>query len=384
MRPKGAVLRDVLQAGVRAPTADNRPVVRLRLVAHGVELWAEAAEEVPPARHRRAFALLAAGAMVENMALRSAAHGLVLQAAPLPDAARPDLFGRLQWREAGATQVWPDAEAALDQAIERRHTNRRFFRRSRIDPRALQAVVDAAVDVPGTSLQWLEGPARQQAVRAIRRAEAERFRRRALHEELFGAIRFDVGWHRGADEGLPPAALEVEPPLRLGFGWLRHWPVMRAAGWLGVPALLGWRAGGWPCATAPRLGLLSARADLGEVGWWQAGRAFERLWLAAQSQGLALQPMAATVALAVQAAGGGWVSPALQASLRSDLQRWVPAGWQPTMLFRLGVATIPRVVTGRRLLERYIDPAGESLPPEANAQPNQALESFSTPVPPLA
>lgn len=36
--PDGAALEDILQAGILAPTADNRPVVRLRFEAGALQL----------------------------------------------------------------------------------------------------------------------------------------------------------------------------------------------------------------------------------------------------------------------------------------------------------------------------------------------------------
>jgi hypothetical protein len=367
--PPDEALRDILQAGIRAPTADNRPVVRLRLAEDHVALWAEPEVAAPLQPHRRALGLLATGAMVENMALRSRRHGLALQAAWLPAATEPALLATLRWAPASAPLA--AADAMLDGAIEGRHTNRRFYRREPVPPPAVAAVNAAVAAVPGTSLQWLQGAARRRGLQAVRLAEAERFRRAGLHGEMFDSIRFDLGWRATSDEGLPPATLEVEPPLRGGFALLRHWPLMHAVRWLGVPWMLGVRAGWLPCVTASHLGLLSVRRDHGEAGWLEAGRAFERLWLAAQSQGLALQPMAAAVALTLQRPGGDWVSPSLQARLAGLLGGLVDPAQQACMLLRVGVANKPNVVTARRLLSRYIDPSGLPLQNGEKLQSNQ-------------
>jgi hypothetical protein len=289
--------------------------------------------------------------LVENMAQRAAARGFALRAEPLPDPHRQAaLLAVLRWGGAGALSA---SDGALDAAIEDRHTNRRFYRRSPVPPAALQAVTSAG----GDALQWLQGPARRRALQAIRWAEAERFRRPGLHDELFGSIRFDVGWQADCDDGLPPVALEVEPPLRAGFALLRHWPVMRSVQWLGAAPMLGVRAGWLPCAMAPQLGLVTLRRDAGEAGWLQAGRAFERVWLAAQAQGLALQPMAAAVALTLQQPGGAWVSAHVQQRLKAALQGLCDSALQPCMLFRLGQADTPSGVTRRGLLSHYIDAA---------------------------
>lgn len=351
MLPETGALEQILAAGILAPTADNRPVVRYRVLDDAVELVACDTAQWSEQPHRRVLGLLAAGAMLENLALRSAALGQRLQPALQPDPARAELLATLRWQP-GAPARDP-VNDALNGAIEGRHTNRRFYRRAAVAPAALEQVTAAAEGIDGAALRWLDGLPRQHALRAIRIAEGERFRRRALHAEMFGSIRFDVGWHASADEGLPPGALEVEPLLRAGFAWMRHWPVMRAAQLLGVHRLLGVRAGWLPCAMAPRLGMVVAQQRLGDTGWLLAGRVFERVWLAAQVQGLALQPMAAVAALSQQRPGAGWVSAAVQAQLQAASRAFCGPGEHLCMLFRMGHADTPSVVSSRGLPARY-------------------------------
>ena len=74
-------------------------------------------------------------------------------------------------------------------AIATRHTNRRFYRRQPVDAAARLAMADAVAVIPGARLQWLDdAPLRAAALHAIRIAETERFRRPALHAELFGNL----------------------------------------------------------------------------------------------------------------------------------------------------------------------------------------------------
>lgn len=206
------------------------------------------------------------------------------------------------------------------------------------------------------------------ACRAARRAEAERFAQPRLHRELFDAIRFDVGWQQGCDEGLPPGALEVEAPLRAPFALLRHERVRPVARALGLPALLGLRAAWWPCVTAPHLALIVAPpgaddARALDAQAFHAGRSMQRVWLAAELAGVALQPMAALGALLRQDAGGGWVGAGTQRALRQQALRLLEAAALDTgsrlhLLLRLGRAPAPSVVASRPEVERLL-PAQE-------------------------
>ena len=350
MRPTPELLRQILAAGIRAPSAENVHYLRFQVLDDSVRLLATDHASWAEHPHRRMLALMSYGAVIENMALRSTALGFALVAAWRQSASEPHVVADLQWTPTVAP-IDP-----LNAEIESRHTNRRFYRRTEVPHQSLQLLTTAANEVSGARLLWLNDATRRRlALKAIRIAETERFRQPALHAELFGAVRFELGWNGSCDEWLPPAALQVEPPMRMPFAVLRHWRVMRIANALGVHFALGLRAGYLPCATAPHIGLIVAGGEAGDLANVQAGRALQRVWLAAASAGLALQPMAAATALVRQAPGNGWVSAEVKAKLRHLLST-LCAG-QPTvpyMLFRMGRCAVPSAVTGRRPVNDYI------------------------------
>lgn len=350
MRPTLDQLHRILASGIRAPSAENKHDLRFQVLAESVRLLATERPSWVEQPHRKLLALLSYGAVVENIDLRSAELGYGLTVAFLPDPDEPDVVADLRWTTMAAVAD------PLCHAIDRRHTNRRFFRRARLSSESLGQLSAAADAVPGASVLWLDdGASRALALKAIRVAETERFRRRELHRELFGAVRFERGWQQTTDEWLPPGALQIELPMRLPFALLRHWPLMSAATWVGAHHVLGLRAGYLPCALAPHIGLVVATGQRRDLANLNAGRAFQRVWLAAAAEGLALQPMAAATALSVQKPGGGWVD----ADVKTHLQQLLEAlcgsrDAQPYLLFRLGQANAPSVVTGRRPVQDYI------------------------------
>ncbi len=306
--------------------------------------------------HRLAMHEFSFGSVIENMSLWAASrgNGCILR-----------MEG--DWREHGriATLAFSSGDPAtlydpLVRFLFTRHTNRRLYERRSADPAVLTALATAAGRYSDARTLWLDQPrVRRAALRLMRIAEGERFRRRELHAELFSAVRFDVGWNDSAEEGLPPGALEVERLARLGFQWLRHWPLQRAINVVGAAALLGLRAGWLPASKAAHLGILTV-ADDAATPWLTAGRAFQRLWLAATSHGLALQPMAAAVALAGQEATGEWVRSRIQARLREGLARLAGSG-RPAMVFRVGYARPPSVTAGRRPVQSYLTSSPSEL-----------------------
>lgn len=351
MLPDTDQLRRILESGLLAPSAENKHYLRFQMRDDAVRLLATEQASWAEQAHRRLLALLSYGAVIENMALRSKQLGYELMIALCPEPSHPEVIADLRWA-ATAAAVDP-----LCHAIERRHTNRRFFRREQAGSATLALLSAAASAVPQASLLWLDDAARRPvALKAVRLAETERFRRRELHRELFGAVRFERGWQQTTDEWLPPAALEVELPMRLPFALLRHWPLMRAACWIGAHHALGLRAGHLPCALAPHIGVILVDGGWTNLANLRAGQAFQRVWLEAASQGMALQPMAAATALSCQNPGGGWVSESVRARLQTLLKTLCEGhAAHPYLLFRVGRARAPSVVTGRRPARDYID-----------------------------
>jgi hypothetical protein len=352
MIPHADALHQILSAGVQAPSAENIHYFWLEVGAKEVTLHATDSASWKKRPDRKMLALLSFGAVVENITLRAQAMGFVTYVNWQFDSTR---MLELSWQSA------PAAFDPLDGAISTRHTNRRFYQRAPVSNSVLEQISVAANFVPGAHVHWLaDGPQRSLALSLIRIAETERFRRSGLHHEMFSAIRFERGWNGTVIEGLPPAALNVEFPMRWPFAWLRHWGLMRAANMVGAHLALGLRSGYLLCAGAPHIGLLTSDAANVDMAHVQAGRALERLWLAAEHHGLALQPMAATTVLVQQISGPDWVSAATQKRLSEGLQalgaelELDDLSARPCMLFRLGRSPAPSAVAGRRLLEHFL------------------------------
>jgi hypothetical protein len=357
MIPHTVALHQILTAGIQAPSAENKHYFWLEVRADSVTLHATDSASWSAQPDRKMLALMSYGAVVENISLRARAMGFLTHAKWQldADAAASTRVVDLSW-DVAAPVFDP-----LDGAVSTRRTNRRFYQREPVLNSVLAQLSTAANSVPGARVYWLvPGPQRSRALSLIRLAETERFRRAGLHHEMFSAIRFERGWNGTVLEGLPPAALEVEWPMRWPFAWLRHWGLMRAADLLGAHVALGLRSGYLPCALAPHLGLvMSDAADL-DTAHWQAGQAFERLWLACENHGLALQPMAAATVLLNQKSGPDWVSAVTQKRLLDGMRALsaelglLDCAARPCMLFRLGRAQAPTAIAGRRPLEYFL------------------------------
>lgn len=342
----------VLESGILAPSADNRHQLVFEVVQDGINILYTGGELPEAGGYRRVLVLLSLGAVSENITIAASRFGIWAECTLFPDPTRPTLAVKIDWRPHGQNDpLW--------MPIPNRHTNRRvIFRGPPLSPRELAELESQTASSPGCGLSWLDGPSlRPHALRLLRLAEAERFRNPLLHRELFSSIRFDEGWHASCEEGLPPGALGVEPPLRPAFSALAHWPLMRSLNRLGAFHALGWRAADLPCRLAPHLGVITT-ANTDDVSIFAAGRAFERVWLATTQWDMALQPLPASALYAMEGAWKEGIPDAVQQRLTQGWAGLLP-GVRPMMIFRLGRAAPPHVRAGRKAVNAYLFSGGD-------------------------
>jgi len=327
----------IAQAAVLAPSADNRHCFGLQFAGERILLFGNDAYVGAPF-HRKVLSLISFGAVAENMRVAVASLGYEACIHWMPDGADKPLIAELRLARAESS------EPALDSAISRRHTNRRLaYHGPRLSDSQLAALSKGVAAMEGVSLRFMDSPSsRPKLLRLLRIAEAERFNTRALHEELFSAVRFDVGWHKTVEGGLAPCALSVEPGMRWAFRQIGRWPIMNLLRALGFHHALGFRAADLPCRFAPHCAVLGTTLPI-ERGAPAVGMALQRIWLRAASCGLALQPFAAPALLALPDYVD--VPPTTRDRLR-DAWRELVAD-TPVMVFRMGFAKPPEGRSGR-------------------------------------
>lgn len=341
--PSTGEIDHLLAAARSAPSAENHHRIQLRwdglfrIRLHLDQAWGALD------RQTAFLAEMAIGAMVENIRLAAGGIGLVVEETWDWRAASGEPVAVLRLRRGGVPD--PHLEMA---AIWRRCTNRRMYRREALPADQVDRLSAAVTGMEGMRLDWITSPAaRSQMAGLARRAEGVRFVSRHLHHEVFAGIRLDIGWHSSCARGLPPGALEIEPPLRPAFALLRCWSLCRVLAWGGLGWGLGIRAGWLPIRQSGALAVISGHGD-GRRDAVLAGRTMQRLWLAAASEGLSVQPMPAAALFTLPWWQG--VPERVCRDLRRSWRSLLPDR-QPLMVLRLGRAEAPSVRTCRDLAE---------------------------------
>lgn len=326
----------LIAAAGSAPSPDNNQPWLFRVREAAIDVFHCREREVP-SDVDNLFAGLALGAAIENMVLEASRQGL---AAEVDYAERP--FEQVDGCEAVATVKFTPEGASdrLAELLGQRVTNRRPYARTALSSSQLAAMNDAIADAD-CELIWLtDRTSLNRLASLIYAADRIRFEYQPFHDELHRVLRLTHDEAQATRDGLDFASLEIPRIARPLFRWLRPWSRMNFLNRFGLSRIFA-RNSIVQIERSAAVGLLATRrADA--LGYLQAGRAFERVWLAAAGDKLAFQPLGALPLflrrLAVQGSEAFLPQHARRLkAVRDEFGRLFPqlAG-TPVMLFRVG------------------------------------------------
>ena len=271
----------LVEAGHRAPSADNNQPWHFQVERDRLTLRYDqtrcGTQGFGPNAHAT---LLAMGAVIEN----------VLQAA---EAARCEIAWDMaagDFAESHYFQAQFDPAAVIpiearQHPIFSRHTNRAPFRREPLADE-LQARISSMTE-SSAQVKLLTKPAEiRQMARITELASRARFQTREIHEWLGEALRFtQTDAERG--DGLDVATLELPPGGGLLLQITKDWQRMASLNKLGAYKLF---AAIEAAAIRKAPAMLVITGAEGATEALAAGRLMERVWLALEGKGVAVQP----------------------------------------------------------------------------------------------
>lgn len=307
---------------------------------------------VPGMDPTRSSVLLAIGAIAESVELAAPGLGLAARAEVLVGAdarwSGAAALCRIRLRPDGATPP-----PALAVALRDRCTNRRLHQGPGLDDGDRDALQAAAAAVGAHVTLFATDDARRGWGRLAGAADRLRF----LHAPWLDELRSEVRFEGGLEVGLGLSTLELRPAAELSLPLLLDGAVMAELQALGGGAALR-RPAEDAFAASAAIALLDLRAPptpdhRAEPFAFRAGRALQRVWLAATARGLGVHPWGSALYLSHLARSPGLVAlpPWLQAELLALCagvdEALPPEVAAPFMLLRLSRCPPPTARAGR-------------------------------------
>ena len=284
-RLDSAFRRKLVEAAIRAPSGDNCQPWYFRFQGSRVEidLVPDRAESFFDFQHRSSF--LSVRAVVENIRVQAACMNLDLAVSYPGGEARGLPAASACLRKRAPADNGCHARLA---ALHRRTVNRRPFLPFRIAAEKKQGW--SAEPIGGTEITVIED--RQEMARWARLAylgDRIRWTHPQIHRELFAKLLFSPAEAESKRVGLEIDRLGAGPAAATIMRYLASWKRMERLSRWGIDRLLANQTRALAlCAGA--LVLITIR-DHEPAQWIQAGEQVQRLWIAAEQQGLCVQPM---------------------------------------------------------------------------------------------
>lgn len=346
------IMRRVLDAAIRSPSGDNCQPWRFEVMAPDcVKIFTVKERARSFFDYGGRGTLISVGALIENMRIQAAADGYAAEVAYHSEGAHEALKAEVRLHQDDNVKI----PASHVEAMLRRTVNRRPFLPLRLSQQKLDAVL--ADPVEGVKVTVID---RRREIRHWARliylADRIRYSHPVIHEELFAKILFTKEMAEEQRLGLEIDRLGAGPAANPIMRFLQPWDRIQHLQRYGIDIVL---------ANQSRfLGLMTGVLVLITVAedtphnWIIAGEEVERLWVAAEEQGLCVHPM--TVALFLnqryQEEGMDGFLPGHQPILeeiRSELDRLL-AGRTGTMLFRMGTGWRMKNTAVRMPLESFM------------------------------
>lgn len=317
--PPAISLRRLVEAAILAPTPDNNQPWLFAVRGKTLAVYLDPARTLPSDVHSM-FDLVGIGAAIENAVIAARHVGLkaevslaeVERARALPDAL-PAPYSPPQDKPGGSlaqgssgTPAQPDPLRPRPVAVLKflagarpdplypflatRCTNRKLYSAIPIPQEVLGRIGAAAASFAEVQLHWMTDRPQIGRLAALV-AVGDRFRLQypPFHNEIYRQVRFTAEQAERTRDGLDLRTLALPPGTGLVLRFLRPWSRMqwihrlRLTALLTLPSMLSVRRSG-------ALGAISVPAPAA-AHYVSAGRALERLWLAATAEGLSLQPL---------------------------------------------------------------------------------------------
>ncbi len=283
--------RALVEAAIEAPSGENAQPWRFRVENLTLLMYHNPGSDESLYNYKNFGTYVCEGAAVENMLIKGESTGQQVRLEILPDPANTFLVARIALDGTTAPR-----SIELAKGIPTRTTNRKAYKKSPLKEEDVQALEGALKMFEGDGIQHRRITDRK-AINALAKVGSSNEQIMLGNEELHGFFFSHLTWSEKEDAekkvGFYIKTLELPPPIQALFKVFKSWSVMKTLKKIGFPKLVG-KGNADTYASSAEFGVITV-PELNPKNMILAGRAFERLWLTAESRGIRLQPLTGTI-----------------------------------------------------------------------------------------
>lgn len=357
-------LKEIVGAAVLAPSGGNSQPWKFIWQDKTLFLFLDKSRATSFLDFGSSGSYLSLGAATENLILKTHALGLKVHTEFFPDKENTYLAAIFRFFSEKTPQSlsFPnDNFDYLSSAIQIRLTNRLFRERKRIDDKKLNRIKSAGESIEGVQVSFLTNDNEIDAVgKIIAAVDRVMITHKEGHQGFVHEIRWSEQEAKETGDGIDLATLDISAGEAAGLKVAKNWSVVKTLNTWGGGSVFE-KMSKKAAASAAAIGLLSINGH-SDKDYFVAGRALERLWLEANQQQIAMQPMTALTFLLHRLVNGNAEKltekniEQLKQVRREFVELYqLDHTTHPVFLFRLLIAEDPKVKSYRRPLQDVLE-----------------------------
>lgn len=284
------IAENLLKFGIMAPSGDNCQPWLFDFTDTRIEVFIDTDRDRSLYNYKQKAALVAHGALLENMIIAANALGAKLRITLFPDDGNQAHVATVQIEET------EPAETPLFQFIPERATNRQKFQNRALSGIEKSALLESAADLEGVNVALVD---ERQICKKFAEIAAKNdrlvFTNYYLHQFLYEQVRWNDRQAEETRDGLDIKTFELNKFDEFGFGIMRHWPIVKSLNKVGLyKKIQSQSQKNYQGSSAFGIVAVNGKSDKELV---VGGQAMQRVWLEATRLGFSYQPVGGIICL---------------------------------------------------------------------------------------
>lgn len=281
------VVNYLLKAGIMAPSGDNAQPWKFSIKNKKIYVYLDSKRDQSFFNIDQIASIISCGAVIENIKLAASALKIKPNLILMPEKDNAELMGILDFEKIEKTHKDP-----LCDFIWLRHTNRKFYEKTKIDHSILNRIKEQGEQIEGTKVRLITDPKKiKQVGKLVYNVDKIRVEFRPLHEHLIKMIRFNHREMYSTRDGFPLKNLEAGIQGEIFLRITKPWPIMHLFNKLGIGKLVAFHSFR-SIKSASGVGLITVSGE-DRIAYLRGGMAMQRVWLETVRNNLSFQPMTA-------------------------------------------------------------------------------------------
>lgn len=278
------LIRKILEVATQAPSGENAQPWKFEVKDDELFVFNIPERDQSLYNFEQRGSLVSHGALIENIVIAAAHHGLVADVAILPDSSNSELIAKIGLRDGES-----EGEA-LYPYIATRTTNRKPYKKRRLTEEQLGALRATARDAKQGEVRMTTD---REEIRILAEVgslnERVMFSNRYLHGFFFDHVNWTEEEDKRKRLGFYIKTLELPLPIQKILPLFRSWRLMSLVNRLGVNTLIA-KGNAKMYASSSAIGCVVVD-DYSPQNMILAGRILQRIWLETTAMGMSLQPL---------------------------------------------------------------------------------------------